>query len=260
MLSSTDQWKNQDKEYHEDSHVVESFDRRIVRKYRHEHKFYTIDRWVSELKANNAKVVMDYGCATGTASLALLRNGMKAVSVDASAKMLKQVENKASLEGLKAETVMCDVEQMPFENKSFDGIMCLGVLHHLPNIPKAIEEQIRVLKTGGMLFISEPLRDKPWISYPYYSLLEVIKFLVRIIKREKVSTPERTLTDSDIKDIKTIFDHYGIEYEITYFIYWSNLFGYMPEVIAYPMIRLVNYINKNSSRGDAIFIKARIRL
>jgi 2-polyprenyl-3-methyl-5-hydroxy-6-metoxy-1,4-benzoquinol methylase len=256
-MISTGEWKNQDKEYHEDADVVASFDHRIVRKFRIEHKYFTLDKWIDELVANNAKLVMDFGCATGTASLSLSRRGMKVFAIDASSRMIEEVKKKAQRESLNVTCVLGDVEQLPFENNFFDGIICLGVLHHLPNISKGIEEQSRVLKKGGLLFISEPFRHKPWISYPYYMGLDIIKFFVQLFKKQKISTPERTLTFTDLKEILTKLDQCGLEYQITYFIYWSNVFGYLPEFLAYPLVKIVNKINQGSNRGDAIFIKAR---
>ena len=94
-MLSTKEWKKQDKEYHEDAQVVASFDQRIVRKFRVEHKYFTIDKWIDELVANNAKLVMDFGCATGTTSLSLARRGINAFAIDASSRMLAEVKKKA---------------------------------------------------------------------------------------------------------------------------------------------------------------------
>ena len=44
----------------------------------------------------------------------------------------------------------------PFESDSFDLIVTRYALHHFPDIEYGIEEVSRVLKTNGMLFISDP--------------------------------------------------------------------------------------------------------
>lgn len=46
---------------------------------------------------------------------------------------------------------------LPFDSNSFDLITCLGVLHHIPNVSKVIEEFYRVLKAGGYALVREPI-------------------------------------------------------------------------------------------------------
>ena len=45
--------------------------------------------------------------------------------------------------------VKADICDLPFEDNSFDVILCNHVLEHIPNDSKAMEELFRVLKTGG---------------------------------------------------------------------------------------------------------------
>lgn len=45
---------------------------------------------------------------------------------------------------------------MPFDDASFDLIVCLSVLHHIPNVSTVVREMHRVLKPGGMVLLREP--------------------------------------------------------------------------------------------------------
>ena len=45
---------------------------------------------------------------------------------------------------------------MPFENASFDIVVCFSVLHHIPNVSTLIREMFRVLKLGGYVLLREP--------------------------------------------------------------------------------------------------------
>lgn len=47
--------------------------------------------------------------------------------------------------------------KLDFSNNSFDLITCFGVLHHIPNVSKIINEFTRVLKPGGYLLMREPI-------------------------------------------------------------------------------------------------------
>jgi ubiquinone/menaquinone biosynthesis C-methylase UbiE len=250
------QWKTQDQTYHEDAAVVDSFDQRIIEKYRLEHKYFTLDKWIGELKTNEAKYVLDFGCATGTASLSLLKNGIQAVSLDASYAMLKKVQQKAKGQSLQAKAIMADGEQMPFKDGAFDGVICMGVLHHIPNILKGLQEQLRVLKEGGVIFISEPFEPKPWISYPYEIFKESTKFLLNIFKGQKLTTPERALTPGLMQEIEQMLAGQKVDYEIKYLVYWPHVFGNLPEKLS---LALLNFINRchRAKTGDVVLITIR---
>ncbi|MBU0958232.1 MAG: glycosyltransferase [Nanoarchaeota archaeon] len=50
-----------------------------------------------------------------------------------------------------------DITNLPFENNSFDLIICNHILEHINNDKKAISELAKVLKKGGQTIISVPL-------------------------------------------------------------------------------------------------------
>ncbi len=77
--------------------------------------------------------------------------------------------------------VVGDVHNMPFDNESFDAILCTEVLEHLKNPQKAILEMRRVLKDGGKLILTTrfifPLHDVPndYWRFTKYGLKELFK-------------------------------------------------------------------------------------
>lgn len=52
--------------------------------------------------------------------------------------------------------IICDIEDIPEDDASFDAIMCVEVLEHLPAPLKALGEFSRLLKTGGILIVTAP--------------------------------------------------------------------------------------------------------
>jgi SAM-dependent methyltransferase len=46
---------------------------------------------------------------------------------------------------------------MPFGDQTFDLVVCLGVLHHIPNVSRVTHEIGRVLRNGGYAIIREPI-------------------------------------------------------------------------------------------------------
>lgn len=56
--------------------------------------------------------------------------------------------------------VKADICALPFEDNSYDLILCNHVLEHIPNDRKAMSELYRVLKKGGTLIAQVPLDEK----------------------------------------------------------------------------------------------------
>ena len=61
--------------------------------------------------------------------------------------------------------VVGSVYELPFEDESFETVLCMVVMEHLEYPPKAIAEMHRVLKPGGRILVSVPflfpIHDSP---------------------------------------------------------------------------------------------------
>lgn len=56
-------------------------------------------------------------------------------------------------------TVKMDVTAIPFNNASFDVILCNHVLEHVPDDRKAMWELLRILKPGGWAIMQVPIKE-----------------------------------------------------------------------------------------------------
>ncbi len=56
-------------------------------------------------------------------------------------------------EGVK---VVADIEALPFNDNYADAVLCESSLEHFKNPEKAVKEMYRVLKRGGLIYISTP--------------------------------------------------------------------------------------------------------
>ncbi|MEN8716222.1 MAG: methyltransferase domain-containing protein [Verrucomicrobiales bacterium] len=105
--------------------------------------------------------VLDVGCGTGRDCLYLLRSGKDAVGVDASVEMLVEARSTFQLEGIDCGDRLIEAslpELSPIKDGAFDGVLCAGVLMHLPEeeIFDAVYGLKRVLRHGGLLSVSIP--------------------------------------------------------------------------------------------------------
>lgn len=96
---------------------------------------------------------LDLGCGTVEFYEFITKSvGAEYTGTDLSPDMLEVGKKKYP----KAKLVEADAENLPFKDDSFDFVMTRGLVHHLPNPEKGIEEAYRVIKKGGYLLVSEP--------------------------------------------------------------------------------------------------------
>jgi SAM-dependent methyltransferase len=104
---------------------------------------------------------LEIGAGTGYFALNLLQLGLvgRATATDISPRMLEELERSAARLGLTIETARTDAEGLPFADRSFDLVFGHAVLHHIPDLERALAEFRRVLRPGGALaFCGEPSR------------------------------------------------------------------------------------------------------
>ncbi len=86
--------------------------------------------------------VLDAPCGTGRLRGVLERRGMRYIGLDASRSMLAEA---ARAEG--SDLLMADVERLPFQDDSFDVVVCCRLLHHLHDeelLARVVAELVRV--------------------------------------------------------------------------------------------------------------------
>ena len=102
------------------------------------------------VQARAGKRILDLGCGTGGYAYHLGRNGFDVVAVDRNP---KYVEIAC---GLGVDARIAAGQQLPFEDKSFDSVICIEVLEHIPShaIASFLHEARRV--TNGNMLITVP--------------------------------------------------------------------------------------------------------
>ena len=94
--------------------------------------------------------VLDVGCGTGRMVENLKKFGAKVTGLDVSEKMLAIAKKHFST----TEFVLGDIEELPFEDESFDMVVATFVIVHLGTLQRAFDEVYRVLKPGGVFLVS----------------------------------------------------------------------------------------------------------
>ncbi len=118
---------------------------------------------VEILNLDNATVI-DVGCGDGWLVRRLAKRGAHVTGVEVSPKQMAMaraatpVSDEHYIQGL--------AEDLPVTSRSADIVIYFNSLHHIDGdgLMKALREAARVLRSGGILYVSEPLAEGPYFE------------------------------------------------------------------------------------------------
>jgi SAM-dependent methyltransferase len=118
----------------------------------------TIDKFNTQLwKQEGVKIVLDAGCGDGKNLAWLLAQGFFGVGVDASDSALEKCEEYLDHQGFKNCYILLkpsSLETLPFNQGGLSGAICIDVLGHNQQPEGILAELARIIKPGGLLYIS----------------------------------------------------------------------------------------------------------
>lgn len=135
--------------------------------------------------------VLDIAGGTGDLALAFAKKAGKTgqvVHTDINHSMLSHGRDRLTNAGVLLPTVVCDAEQLPFENDYFDVVSVAFGLRNMTHKDQALREMNRVLKPGGKLLVLEfskvakPLRK----AYDWYSF-NILPTLGKVVAKDEDS-------------------------------------------------------------------------
>lgn len=107
--------------------------------------------------------VLEIGCGLGTDGAQFAQAGADYTGVDLTEAAVELARKRFETFGIPGKFETADAEELQFANDTFDLVYSHGVLHHTPEIEKAIREIHRVLRPGGRAVVMLYHRD----SYNY---------------------------------------------------------------------------------------------
>lgn len=112
---------------------------------KHEHK--VLESWLPK----SGRRILDAGCGYGRLSDSYLDRFRQSVLFDSSISLLRQAYDQFSGHGW---YVAGDINHMPFRRGSFDHILMIRVLHHLPDLKDCLLELQRVVCMEGKIIFT----------------------------------------------------------------------------------------------------------
>lgn len=131
---------------------------------------YLTERLLYHLHPQSDQLYLDIGCGTGNYTCALADKGLNFIGIEPSENMLREAKNRnKNINWIKG-----TAEQIPAEDKVFNGIIATLTIHHWRDLKKAFVELDRVLADNGkiVIFTSTPEQMKGyWLNYYFPEML-----------------------------------------------------------------------------------------
>ena len=120
-----------------------------------------LDGFAVQLELGQDRLLLDVACGAGGPGIHLARvSGCSVTGVDREGEGLANARRLARDAGLgaRARFVQSDASQpLPFPDASFDAILCLDALNHLPGRAGVFADWARLLVPGGRLLVTDPV-------------------------------------------------------------------------------------------------------
>lgn len=148
-----------------------------------------IERLMSKIDLSGTRAVLEVGCGVGGASSHLATEyGMDITGIDVDE---EQIEMAKKLSGENVRFAEADATNLPFENDRFDMVLSFGVMHHIGNWERALQEICRVLRPNGYLVYGD-------LAYSRFT----VRLLRRIVKKYGIYTIDDIIQFLEGNDLK----------------------------------------------------------
>ena len=114
--------------------------------------------------------VLDLGTGTALIPIELCQrtDNSRVMAADLSTHMLDLARYNIEIQGLIGRITLThvDAKRSPFQEEQFDVVMSNSIIHHVPDPLTVLQEAVRIVKRGGLLFFRDLLRpaDEPTLE------------------------------------------------------------------------------------------------
>jgi len=197
---------------------------------------------------------LDVGCGDGR-YLPLLAEveprPERIVATDISERILETARAAAAASGLEPQLVRANLEALPFDDDSFELVLCTQVIEHLLDVRAGIAELARVVAPEGTLVLTTD-NSRNAVTKALWAPRQAVVRILRVQGRKhRVHFPESEFAP---EDLAALVDHAGLDVEEL-----GTARFLAPPPFGPRTQRLLNRLDKRMSphlRGDILYVVA----
>jgi len=178
--------KLEDRAIFEERATVESWDRDYYNPIAERYYDRAISTMLRLMEVESGAIVLDAGCGPRVHSVRVARAGFRVCAIDISQTMLQEAKARMANAGLTSnvEFRQEDLTRLTFPDASFRYVFSWGVIIHIHDVEKALDELARVVEPGGRLALYVT-NSKSWDQ----KLESLLRFALRkpLVGREFLS-------------------------------------------------------------------------
>lgn len=166
---------------------------------------------ISALGLNPGQAVLDVGAGSGGAALAMAEQGLRVTAVDAAARMVERIQERASERGLAVDARTMDGQALKLSDGSFDGALSVLGIILFPDARLGLAEMRRVVRPGGRASVVT------WTQAENYELARELRAAIQQVWPDQPPAPlPAQLRYREETDFRKLFEAAGLgEPEIT---------------------------------------------
>ena len=123
----------------------------------------------------SSSLILDLGCSVGHNTVCLSEMGFRVCGLDVLPEIVAEANRRGKLVGSEATFVSGVGEHLPFISSSFDFVVLHATLEHVTDWEMVLNEVYRVLKVGGLAYITTTNKLHPFQGevkfFPLFSYL-----------------------------------------------------------------------------------------
>lgn len=127
-----------------------------------------LDHFIESLALGPESSLLDVACGSGGPSLRIAeKTGASVTGIDIHRDGISTAEAAARERDLTSRATFRQGDasrELPFQAGTFDAILCIDAINHLPDRAQVLSEWARVLKPGGRLLYTDPIVVTGWLS------------------------------------------------------------------------------------------------
>ena len=152
-------------------------------------------KWMDKRADWQGKDVLDLGCAGGFMAEALAERGARVTGLDPAKDAIEAARAHAAQEGHDIDYRVGVGEEMPFDDASFDIVVCVDVLEHVADLQQTLNEVARVLRPGGQ-FLFDTINRNPLARLVVITMAEDV---LRVLPRG-THDPDMFIKPDELRD------------------------------------------------------------